>query len=123
MVIITIFSLLIFSSILNALSKLYLSRDLKLVHAMPVEGYTGIFHGKVGRKPRVDSSWMVILYTLPPCLWPMDLILQPWAVFLHHHGDLPCAALLYCILLWSISCHAGGGDSAGQPDSYDLLFF
>lgn len=63
MVIITIFSLLIFSSILNALSKLYLAKDLNLVHAMPVEGYT-IFFAR-WMEITLDSSWMVILFTLP----------------------------------------------------------
>ena len=63
MVIVTIFSLLIFSSILNSLSKLYLAKDLKLVHAMPVEGYT-IFLAR-WLEITLDSSWMVILFTLP----------------------------------------------------------
>ncbi len=39
MLLITSFALLIFSSILTSLSKLYLSRDLFLVHAMPVSPY------------------------------------------------------------------------------------
>ncbi|MCF8079278.1 MAG: hypothetical protein K9K88_08375, partial [Desulfobacterales bacterium] len=38
MVLVTFLSLLIFSSILTLLSKLYLSRDLSLVHATPVPG-------------------------------------------------------------------------------------
>ncbi len=63
MVIVTIFSLLIFSSILNSLSKLYLAKDLKLVHAMPVEGYA-IFLAR-WMEITLDSSWMVILFTLP----------------------------------------------------------
>ncbi|SLM29424.1 conserved membrane hypothetical protein [Desulfamplus magnetovallimortis] len=63
MVIITIFSLLIFSSILNSLSKLYLAKDLKLVHAMPVSSYK-IFMAR-WIETTLDSSWMVILYTLP----------------------------------------------------------
>jgi ABC-2 type transport system permease protein len=63
MVMITLFSLLIFSSILTSLSKLYLSRDLPLVHAMPVSSYK-IF---VARwiESTMDSSWMLIIYTLP----------------------------------------------------------
>ena len=36
MILITLLSLLIFSSILTSLSKLFLSKDLNLVHAMPV---------------------------------------------------------------------------------------
>jgi len=63
MIIVTIFSLLVFSNILNALSKLYLAKDLKLVHSMPVEGYR-IFFARF-MESTFDSSWMVILYTLP----------------------------------------------------------
>ncbi len=36
MIIVTLFSLLVFSSILTTLSKLFLSRDLLLVHSFPV---------------------------------------------------------------------------------------
>ena len=39
MICVTIFFLIIFSSILTCLSKLYLSKDLLLVHSMPVEPY------------------------------------------------------------------------------------
>jgi len=63
MIIVTIFSLLVFSNILNSLSKLYLAKDLKLVHSMPVEGYR-IFLARF-IESTIDSSWMVILYTLP----------------------------------------------------------
>ena len=63
MVIITIFSLLVFSSILNALSRLYLAKDLGLVHAMPVDGHV-IFAAR-WLEITLDSSWMVVLFTLP----------------------------------------------------------
>lgn len=63
MILVTSFALLVFSSILTHLSKLYLSRDLNLVHSLPVS------------RPKVfiarwldstfDSTWMVIVYTLP----------------------------------------------------------
>ena len=54
---------MIFSGILTTLSKLYLSRDLALVHATPVPGYK-IFLAR-WIESTVDSSWMVIVYTLP----------------------------------------------------------
>lgn len=63
MVLVTIFILLIFSSVLTSLSKLYLSRDLPLVHSMPVSSYK-IFIAR-WIESTIDSSWMVILYTLP----------------------------------------------------------
>ncbi len=63
MLVLTSFSLLIFSSILTSLSKLYLSRDLELVHSMPVSG-SRIFAAR-WIESTADSSWMVIIYTLP----------------------------------------------------------
>ena len=63
MVLITFLSLLIFSSIITSLSKLYLSRDLSLVHSMPVSSYK-IFSAR-WIESTIDSSWMVIVYTLP----------------------------------------------------------
>ncbi len=63
MILIVSFALLIFSGILTSLSKLYLSRDLQLVHAMPVSSYK-IF---VSRwiDSTIESAWMVIVFTLP----------------------------------------------------------
>ncbi len=63
MILLTFFSLLIFSSILTAISKLYLSRDLSLVHSMPVSSFK-IFIAR-WIESTIDSSWMVIVYTLP----------------------------------------------------------
>ena len=63
MVLLTFLSLLIFSSILTSLSKLYLSRDLSLVHSMPVPSYK-IFIAR-WIECTFDSSWMVVVYTLP----------------------------------------------------------
>ena len=63
MVLLSFFSLLVFSSIVSSLSKLYLSRDLLLVHSLPVSG------GKIflarWLESTVDSSWMVIVFSLP----------------------------------------------------------
>ena len=63
MALITIFSLLVFSSIITCLAKLYLSKDLHLVHSLPVPGYTIFFARWI--ESTVDSSWMVVVYTLP----------------------------------------------------------
>ncbi len=63
MMLVTAFALLVFSSILTALSKLYLSRDLFLVHAMPAP-CSHLFTAR-WIDSTVDSSWMVLIYTLP----------------------------------------------------------
>ena len=63
MALITLFSLLLFSGILTSLSKLYLSKDLPLVHSMPVLREK-IFLAR-WMEGTVDSSWMVLVYSLP----------------------------------------------------------
>ncbi|MEJ2282532.1 MAG: hypothetical protein P8X85_02945, partial [Desulfobacterales bacterium] len=63
MILIVSFALLIFSGILTSLSKLYLSRDLQLVHAMPVASYK-IFTSR-WIDSTVESAWMVVIFTLP----------------------------------------------------------
>jgi len=55
MVLITFFALLIFSGIITSLSKFYLSRDLILVHAMPVSA-SRIFLAR-WLESTMDSSW------------------------------------------------------------------
>lgn len=62
-VLVTCFSLLIFSAVLTALSKLYLSRDLNLVHALPVPAETLFLARWI--ESTVDSAWMVVVFTLP----------------------------------------------------------
>jgi ABC-2 type transport system permease protein len=63
MVLLTFFSLLLFSSIIASLSKLYLSRDLLLVHSLPVSGEKIFFARWL--ESTLDSSWMVILFSMP----------------------------------------------------------
>jgi len=63
MVLLIFFSILIFSSILTSLSKLYISRDLPLVHSMPVSSYKILIARWI--ESTVDSSWMVVVYTIP----------------------------------------------------------
>ncbi len=63
MVLVTFLGLMIFSAILTALSKLYLSRDLNLVHSLPISSQK-VFTAR-WIESTVDSSWMVIIYTLP----------------------------------------------------------
>ena len=63
MILIVCFALLLFSSILTSLSKLYLSRDLLLVHSLPVSRHR-LFLAR-WLDGTVDSGWMVLLFTLP----------------------------------------------------------
>ena len=63
MMLVVSFALLLFSSILTSLSKLYLSRDLLLVHSLPVSSYKIFITRWIDST--VESAWMVIIYTLP----------------------------------------------------------
>ena len=63
MVMLTFFSLLVFSSIITALSNLYLSKDLELCHSMPVSVETLFISRSLSTF--LDSSWMVIVFALP----------------------------------------------------------
>ncbi len=63
MILIVSFALLIFSSILTSLSKLYLSRDLVLVHSLPVSSYKVFVARWIDST--VESAWMVVIFTLP----------------------------------------------------------
>lgn len=63
MIIVTLFSLLLFSSIVVSLSKLYLSRDLTLVHSLPV-AHGDIFWAR-WIESVMDSSWMALFFSMP----------------------------------------------------------
>ena len=63
MVILTLFSLLIFSNIITSLSTLYLSADLELCHSSPAH-LEEVFLSRAVFTI-VDSSWMVIIFGLP----------------------------------------------------------
>jgi len=66
MILLTFFCLLIFSSILTILTKLFLSKDLILVHALPIPIETLFLSRWI--ESTVDSSWMVLVYSLPVLL-------------------------------------------------------
>ncbi|MFH1103302.1 MAG: hypothetical protein V1714_06000 [Pseudomonadota bacterium] len=63
MMLITFFSLLMFSGILTHLSTLYLSKDLSLVFSLPVQRHR-IFISR-WLEGTFDSAWMVLIYALP----------------------------------------------------------
>lgn len=63
MLMVTALALLVFSDILTALSKLYLARDLPLVHALPVPAHRIFLARWV--EISFDGSWMVVAFTLP----------------------------------------------------------
>lgn len=63
LVFITLFFMVMFSSLIVSLSVFYLSRDLELLHYMPIDS-TSLITVRFGQC-LIHSSWMVLLFSLP----------------------------------------------------------
>ncbi|MDA8098025.1 MAG: hypothetical protein M0042_00200 [Nitrospiraceae bacterium] len=63
MVLVTFFSVLVFSNVITSLSTFYLSGELDILHASPVP-VANIFRAKF-IETILDSSWMTLIYGLP----------------------------------------------------------
>ena len=63
MVLLTFFSILVFSNIVTSLSTYYLSGELEILHAAPVR-VESVYRAKF-IETLMDSSWMTIIYGLP----------------------------------------------------------
>lgn len=92
MMIITFFTLLLFSSIINSLSHMYLSRDLSLLHSMPVGVGDTFLSRWLGST--FDSSWMVVTFSLPIFL-SYGLTYQAGLAF---YPIALCAVVCLCLL-------------------------
>jgi ABC-2 type transport system permease protein len=97
MVLMTFFGLLMFSSILTTLSKLYLSKDLLLVHALPVPTETIFFARWL--EAAVDSAWMVVIYTLPVFISYGIVFGAGWGYYM----SIPLALVPLCTIAAAIS--------------------
>ncbi len=92
MMIITFFTLLLFSSIINSLSHMYLSRDLSLLHSLPVslkDLFMSRWLGSV-----FDSSWMVAAFSLPVFLSYGLVFKAGLAFYLLTFGAVFCLCLI-----------------------------
>jgi ABC-2 type transport system permease protein len=96
-VLVTCFSLLIFSAILTSLSKLYLSKDLNLVHALPVPIETVFLARWI--ESTVDSAWMVVVFTLP-VLAAYGIVYKPGLFF---YADILLTLVPLCLTASGIS--------------------
>ena len=96
MMIITFFTLLIFSSIINSLSHLYLSRDLSLLMAMPVSIQDLFLSRWLGCV--FDSSWMVVAFSLPVLLSYGLVFNAGIGFYLTALGALLCLCLIACAI-------------------------
>jgi ABC-2 type transport system permease protein len=96
-VLVTCFSLLVFSAILTTLSKLYLSKDLNLVHALPVPIETLFLARWI--ESTIDSAWMVVVFTLP-VLAAYSTVYRPGLFF---YADILLTLLPLCLVASGIS--------------------
>jgi ABC-2 type transport system permease protein len=107
MVLLTFFSLLIFSHVITALSNLYLSSDLELVHASPASVVEVFLSRSIHTV--MDSSWMVLIFGLP-VMMAYAFVYRPPAGFyvtLLHMGlatgmTAACMGILLTMILVSI---------------------
>ncbi|MDP2267809.1 MAG: hypothetical protein Q8K46_01450, partial [Deltaproteobacteria bacterium] len=97
MILLTFFALLIFSGIITSLAKLYLSRDLILVHSLPVPP-AKIFLARFVEST-IDSSWMVIVYSLPVFL-SYGIVFQAGILF---YAAVLMALLPLCLIASALS--------------------
>ncbi len=98
MLMVTALALLVFSDILTALSKLYLARDLPLVHALPVPAHR-IFLAR-WLEISFDGSWMVVIFTLPVFL-AYGMVFEQGLLF---GLVLPAILLPFALLAAAFSC-------------------
>ncbi len=97
MTLLSFFALLIFSSIVTSLAKFYLSRDLILVHALPVRP-AKVFLARFAEST-LDSSWMVIIYSLPVLL-SYGIVFRAGFFF---YGAAVMALLPLCLIASALS--------------------
>ncbi len=97
MVLLTFFALLIFSAILTSLSKLYLSRDLMLVHGFPVARETIFFARWL--ESTADSAWMVVVYTIPVLL-SYGIVFHAGAIY---YGTIALVLVAMCAIASALS--------------------
>ncbi len=98
MLMVTALALLVFSDILTALSKLYLARDLPLVHALPVPAHR-IFLAR-WLEISFDGSWMVVIFTLPVFL-AYGMVFEQGLLF---GLVLPAVLIPFALLAAAFSC-------------------
>ncbi|NTW60528.1 MAG: hypothetical protein HGA43_15345, partial [Nitrospirae bacterium] len=63
MVLLTFFSILVFSNVVTSLSTFYLSGELDILHSAPIR-IESIYRAKF-IETLIDSSWMTLIYGLP----------------------------------------------------------
>ena len=97
MLIMTFFTLLLFSNIVNCLSHLYLSQDLPLLHSLPVSSKDIFFSRWI--ISTFDSSWMIVAFSFPVFL-SYGLIYKTGIIF---YVIFLVAIILMCLISSALS--------------------
>jgi ABC-2 type transport system permease protein len=97
MLIMTFFTLLLFSNIVNCLSHLYLSQDLPLLHSLPVSSRDIFFSRWI--ISTFDSSWMIVAFSFPVFL-SYGLIYKTGIIF---YVIFLVAIILMCLISSALS--------------------
>ncbi|MBI9075778.1 MAG: hypothetical protein JEZ02_10235 [Desulfatibacillum sp.] len=97
MVFLTFFALLVFSSIIASLSKLYLSRDIQLVFSYPVD-HQKIFLAR-WLEATFDSSWMVVVYAMP-AFFSYGIVYNQGPLF---YGNMLVVMIPFCLCASALS--------------------
>ena len=108
MVILSFFSILIFSNIITALSVFFMSEELQLVMATPYDPDELYFSKLV--ETVISSSWMVTLFSLP--------VFLSYGIIFRQDAAYYCMVLLTLIPLFVISGALGTAVALGLVNSF-----
>ncbi len=90
----TLFVMVLFSSLIVSLSVFYLARDLNLMHSLPVS--TGTFIFSRFYQSVFHSSWMVLLFSLPVFAAYGHYFQMPWGYYVYLVSNLLPFVIISC---------------------------
>ncbi|HAS55330.1 MAG: hypothetical protein A2X56_12035 [Nitrospirae bacterium GWC2_57_13] len=92
MILLTFFSILVFSNIVTSLSTYYISGELDILHSAPVP-VENIYRAKFF-ETAIDSSWMVLIYGLPVFIAYGTVFRASW----HYYAGLLLSLVPFLII-------------------------
>lgn len=92
----TLFIMVWFSSLIVSLSVFFISKDLDLIHSMPIRMGTFIFSRF--QQSVIQSSWMVLLFTLPIFSAYGYFFQVPWTYYLYLLFNIFPFVILACLI-------------------------
>ncbi|MFQ5449639.1 MAG: hypothetical protein ACE5E9_03370 [Nitrospinaceae bacterium] len=92
----TLFVMVLFSSLIVTLSVFYLSKDLGLIHSLPVRESTVVFTRFI--QTVIHSSWMVLLFSIPIFTAYGSYFGVPWEYYLYLALNIVPFMTMPCLL-------------------------